>query len=134
MKVRIQDQSDSPTKFTNVGSGVEIDRPLVFALFDSDNQVVNINSKDNLRIFTPPGSDSTVKGVNSVNFQAGLATVEGIIFVDQPGAKNISFKTSTDAIDAEKVSSVFPDQDSNNDITVDFRFCEPGEENTQQGT
>ncbi|CAI2374896.1 unnamed protein product [Moneuplotes crassus] len=134
VKVRIEGQSDSYIKFTDVGSGITMPSSLVFALLDYDNQVVSLNSEDTFGIFAPAGSNATVKGVNSVNFNAGIATIEGIMFVDQPGSKNVKFDSSTAAIDKGRVSLAFPDQDFNNDITVDFRFCQPGEEATDQGT
>ncbi|CAI2378749.1 unnamed protein product [Moneuplotes crassus] len=134
VKVRIEGQPDSYIKFTDVGSGVAMSSSLVFALLDFDNQVVSLNSEDTFGIFAPIGSNATVKGVNSVNFNAGIAIIEGIMFVDQPGSKNMKFDSSTAAIDKGRVSLAFPDQDFNNDITVNFRFCQPGEEATDQGT
>ena len=134
IKVRIKDQPTSFIKLTNIGSGVSIPSPIEFALLDYDNQVVNLNNEDQIGIFALSGSNSTVGGVNSFNFRSGIATVEGIIFANQPGARNVMFDTNTDAIDKSKVATAFPGQDFNSDITVDFRFCEPGEEITAQGT
>ncbi|CAI2367919.1 unnamed protein product [Moneuplotes crassus] len=139
VKVRIKEQPFSFMKFTNIGSGVSLSQPIELALFDFDNQIISLNNEDQLGIFplinpNDKNHTNTIRGVSTVNFNAGIAIVDEIIFIDQPGSKNVIFKALTTAIDQAKASLAFPDQDFNNDITVDFRFCQPGEEVTDQRT
>jgi hypothetical protein len=121
-------------KFEDIGSGVTLPSPVIFELLDYDNQVVNLNSEDQVSLFATSGSNATIKGVSSVNLNNGVATFDGIMFVDEPGHNNVSFYASTNAISEAQVLSAFPGEDFNNNLTVDFRYCQPGEQEGDQGT
>ena len=69
VKVKIKDQPNDDLKFSNIGSGVAMSSPVMLALMDYDDQVVNLNNQDQIGIFASPGSKSTVKGTNSFPFQ-----------------------------------------------------------------
>ncbi|CAI2368858.1 unnamed protein product [Moneuplotes crassus] len=134
VKIRMRDSPNSKLRLTNIGSGVEMSSSIQLALLDYDDQVLNLANEDQVGIFAYPNSNSTVAGINSFVFHSGIATVERIIFSHKPGEENIMFYATTKAVDNKKVSAAFPGQDFNNNISVDFRFCEPGEEITQQST
>ncbi|CAI2370232.1 unnamed protein product [Moneuplotes crassus] len=134
VKIRLKNDLNSNIELSGIGSGVAISSPLEIALLDYDNQEMNLNNEDQIGIFTQIGSSASVEGINSFPFKSGIANIEGIIFVSQPGSKNVTFNAHTSAIDSKKVSTAFPNKDFSSNITVDFRFCEPGEEITQQNT
>ncbi|CAI2371546.1 unnamed protein product [Moneuplotes crassus] len=134
IKVRIKDQPNTKVKFSDIGSGISISTPIVLALLDYDGQIVNLNNEDQVSVLSPSGSNSSILGVSSVTLEAGIATIDGIIFVDEPGIQNSTFLLSTDAIDRVKVSTVFPSENFSNEITVNFRYCQPGEEITSSRT
>ncbi|CAI2373025.1 unnamed protein product [Moneuplotes crassus] len=134
VKMKMKNDSDSQIHLTGIGSGVVISAPVKLALLDYDNQVMNLNNVDQVGIFSQNSSHSIVGGANSFPFKSGIATVEGIIFESKPGSKNVTFNAPTSAIDSNKVNTAFPNEDFSSYITVDFRFCEPGEEITHQNT
>ena len=112
---------------TNVGSGIEYTNDITLALVDYDDQVMVLNHQDLINISPLNYSESSILSNNHGQLIEGVTTFNDLIFQGQPGISNVKFAVSSNAIDLDKIQSVFGAQISENHIDVSFRWCKPGE-------
>ena len=110
----------------NAASGIQYDQEVKFSLIDYYNQTMSLNSVNQITINPVNKTAVSMKGTNSGLLRNGVATFNNLIFNTQPGSTNIQFIASSKAIDSVKVKEVYGSV-SNNLISVNFRFCKPGE-------
>ena len=134
--VRVYQKESSSDKITidNVGSGIKL-QTLVLVLADYDNQTMVLDSISQLKIL-PTLNSSKVSGINVAKLWNGIASFDQLVFISNPGSKNVIYQISSKAIDEAKLIEVFGRQVYSNSITVSFRFCQPGEiiQNSQCNT
>ena len=111
----------------NVGSGIEIHNEFVLALVDYDNQVMVSNDQDLISINPLNFSESSILSNKHGQLMEGVTAFNKLLFRSQPGTSNVKFVASSNAIDSDKIQSVFGTQISDNYIDVSFRWCKPGE-------
>jgi hypothetical protein len=111
----------------NIGSKIQLETPLNLRLVDYDGQTMNQNSFNQILIQAVSETTSSVSGFNSELLKEGVATFDAIQFVGSPGSKNVKYQASSKAINKAKIDQVFGSQLSDNQISVNFRFCRPGE-------
>lgn len=66
-------------------------------------------------------------GTTSVKVTEGIGLFDSIQFTSSPGATNIPFSFTSDAIDMSIMRKQYGQNYSLKNITVNFRFCKPGE-------
>lgn len=98
----------------DVGSGVEYQGDLTFALVDADDQTMVLDDVSILKM-TPITSNSSVTGTDFAKVVNGVGSFQGVTFKSHPGGQNIVYRITSEAI-----STYF-------DLTVSFRYCMPGE-------
>jgi hypothetical protein len=70
---------------------------------------------------------ASVKGTPYGKVTQGVSDFKNLIFVGEPGIKNIKFEAYSKAIDIQKLDIQYSDGNIENFIDVSFRFCQPGE-------
>ena len=134
VKIIMNGSSTDSISIDNVGSGIQYDSQLHLALVDYDNQTMLLDSQDSITINPLNFSESSIFGTNTGLLQNGVSSFTDLIFENQPGATDVVFVSSSKAIDSTKINEVFGSNISDNYIHVSFRWCKPGEIDTQTGT
>jgi predicted outer membrane repeat protein len=127
VKILLNDSSPEHMFLNNIGSKIQLETPLNLRLVDYDMQTMSQNSFNQILIQAVNETTSSVSGFNSELLKQGVATFDAIQFVASPGSKNIKYQASSKAIDKVKIEEVFGFQLSDNQISINFRFCRPGE-------
>ena len=110
----------------NMVSGVQYDQNIKFSVVDYYNQTMFLNSVNKLTINSVNKTAVLMKVINSSLLRSGVATFNNLIVITKPGSTNMLLQATTSAIDSAKVKEV-DGSVSNNLISVNFRFCKPGE-------
>ena len=130
VKIRLDSAVTDEIKLQNVGSGVVIDNSISLALVDYDNQTMVLENASQISIFAKNSSDVKALGTNTALLRQGVAVFDSIIFAASPGETGAEYYATSKAIDTDKISNAYGGPVSNNTISVDFRYCQPGEEIT----
>jgi hypothetical protein len=91
-----------------------------------------LNNINTILVQAVNSANSSVEGFNSEVLYSGVATFENMEFVSSPGSKNVVFQASSKAINTDKINAIFGSQLSTNQIRVNFRYCMPGEYQTER--
>lgn len=126
VKIKIKDSTDDLMNFSNVGSGIQSDVIFTLALYDYDEQIMNLDSSSQILIKTLD-SEGELAGTTSVTIKNGEAFLNDVTFIANPGTTNVNYKVSSTGINNEVVVKQFGSTFTQNDIIVSFRFCKPGE-------
>ena len=126
-KINFVDSDYDKMKLTNVGSGIVHNEELKFALRDFDDQVMVLNDVDQITVASLQTDISSIQGVNSKVLVNGISTFDEFISITDPGSTNVEFKLTSKAIDSDKVKDVLGLNVSDNILSIDFRYCKPGE-------
>jgi hypothetical protein len=105
----------------DVGSNIRYEQELKFALLDYDDQVMVLNSVNQIVITPVDSAVSSIRGVNTVLLKNGVATFDNLVAVAKYGSHNIKYTVNSKAIDSIKVRAVYGLTRSNNTITMNFR-------------
>lgn len=122
---------DTNVELSNVGSGIAYPAELKFILIDFDNQTMILINSTQIKIF-PLTPLASISGISEVKIDSGVATFTNVIFESQPGTRNIVYKLNSELVDSKKVTHL--ELPTNNTITVNFRYCKPGEFVQEDGT
>ena len=126
IRIVMNGNSSAQMAFDNIASGVQYDQEVKLSLVDYDDQTMSLISIKQITINPVNKTVVSMKGTNSGLLRNGVATFNNLIFNTQPGSTNIQFIASSKAIDSIKVKEVYGSVSSNL-ISVNFRFCKPGE-------
>lgn len=126
VKVKLKERIKDKIHFSNVGSGISYSAGFSLALYDHDDQIMAIDNTSQIKIsgFTP---GSQVLGINEVKVTAGAATFSDVIFIQKPGATDVLFEVTSTGTNMKNLRLAYGQDYSLEKITVDFRFCKPGE-------
>ncbi|CAI2371780.1 unnamed protein product [Moneuplotes crassus] len=127
IRIRMTQDIHSDMSLTNVGPGIGLDSSIKLSLLDFDNQTMVMNNADQISIFAVDTQSSSVRGTNTVQLDKGVSEFDSIQFVSEIGSKNVEYRAVSNTIDNTKVNKLFDSSLVENQITVDFRFCKPGE-------
>jgi hypothetical protein len=111
----------------DVGSNIRYEHELKFALLDYDNQVMVLNSVNQIVITPVDSAVSSIRGVNTVLLKDGVATFNNLIAVAKYGSQNIKYTVNSKAINSARVREMYGSTSNNNIITMNFRNWKPGE-------
>ena len=59
-----------------------------------------------------------------------MTSFDSLVFVSASGTSNVLYDVTSKAIDSSKVRDVFGQTINDTTISVNFRYCKPGEVNT----
>jgi predicted outer membrane repeat protein len=127
VKILLNDSNSEHMVLNNIGSKIQLETPLNLKLVDYDGQTMNQNNFNQILIQATDEKISSISGFNSELLREGVVTFHAIQFVGSPGSKNVKYQASSKAIDKSKIDQVFGSQLSDNQISVNFRFCRSGE-------
>jgi hypothetical protein len=105
----------------DVGSNIRYEHELKFALLDYDDQVMVLNSVNQIMITPVNSTVSSIRGVNSVLLKNGVANFDNLIAVAKYGSQNIKYTVNSKAINSAKVREVYGSTSTNSTITMNFR-------------
>jgi hypothetical protein len=124
--IKIVKDGSQSIALDNIGSGTLIESPLQLTLMDYQNQVWISNQTAQIKI-TSADSSSKVSGIDYAVVTEGHATFDSLVFTAEPGKEDVKYSLSSKAIDSNKLSKVFGNQIGSNEVSVNFRYCKPGE-------
>ena len=130
VKIKLYSNMLESIVLDDVGSGIMYDQTLEFGLFDYDDQVMILNSQDQVTISATDSQSSSVSGINSGLLNQGMTSFDSLVFVSASGTSNVLYDVRSKAIDSRKVRDVFGQTINDTTISVNFRYCKPGEVNT----
>mmetsp|Transcript_32044 Transcript_32044/g.31432 ORF Transcript_32044/g.31432 Transcript_32044/m.31432 type:complete len:142 (-) Transcript_32044:63-488(-) len=114
-------------KLEDLAPGIAYDGTLKFAVKDYDDQIMVLDSHNQISLIAANSTAAEVKGFNIQPLVNGIASFDNFIVHTSPGNQDVIVTASSKAIDQAKISTVFGNPISNNTIEVDTRFCKPGE-------
>ena len=127
VKIKLVNSTQDEILLDNVGSGITYPQTLHLGLYDYDDQIMVLDSSNQIIISPVDLQSSDVSGINLGLLDQGSTSLDSIAFISSPGSVNVQFKATSKAIDDDKIQNVFSNSASNNTINVNFRFCQPGE-------
>ena len=127
VKIRLVNSTENDVNLSNVGSGIAYGQTLTFGLYDYDDQVMVLDNSDQLTISAINTQSSSISGINVGLLNQGVTSFDNLRFISAPGSTNVHYRISSKVIDSDKIQNVFGQSISDNNIYVDFRYCEPGE-------
>ena len=127
VKIKLVNSTQDEVYLSNVGSGITYPQTLHLGLYDYDDQIMVLDSTDQISISPVDQQSSDVSGINVGLLNQGSTSFDSIAFISSPGSVNVQFKATSKVIDEDKIQNVFSDTISNNTIYANFRFCQPGE-------
>lgn len=113
----------------NIPSGQVSPVVLEFSVVDADDNLSKDVDGTSITIF-PIEPNTTVLGGTSEEIVLGVAHFRGIIFQAKPGSKNVKFGIRSNAINKSKILKQYGVESIQEPLYVSFRFCEPGEVDT----
>jgi hypothetical protein len=133
--VRIKEISSDSNKIflDHVGPSIKLKAPLILRLVDYDDQTMVLDSSSQILIQPANRSISSLSGFNSESLHQGVAVFENITFLAKPGSQNTTFFALSKAIEVNKIKKAFKDVRWENEIIVNFRYCQPGEKISENG-
>ena len=130
---RIINMEDFLTKIeiSEIASGMSYNKILKLALKDFDNQTM-VLEHSNIAKISPITANASIEGIDYGKFRNGIATLQGLAFVSNPGTKNVEFSITSKAIDTTIISQILattPEELKaySTSLTANFRYCQPGE-------
>ena len=127
VKIKLVNSTQDEVHLNNVGSGITYPQTLNLGLYDYDDQIMVLDSTEQISISPVDQQTSDASGVNVGLLNQGSTSFGSIAFISSPGSVNVEFRATSKAIDDDKIHNVFTNSVSNNTINVNFRFCRPGE-------
>ena len=122
VKIRRTDSDEDYIRIKNVGSGVILDQTLTLALYDYDDQIMNLDSVNKVSILAIDTDASSTSGANTGLLNNGVVSFDTIKFIAKPGTSSILYRAFCKAIDYDKIFDAFKHNISQNNIDVNFRF------------
>ena len=128
IKVKVDNSSENSVIMSNAVSG-QTSQEFTFSILDYDNQIINLDSTSKITIKArTTGAQVIGKNIGVAN--TGVAKMEGIVFISEPGSKNIVFSVNPNSIDLNIAKAVYGINYTFPSIISSFRYCKPGEYNS----
>ena len=127
VKVILEGSVSDKMKINNIGPGIPYDKTLKFIVKDFDNQIMVLDSQNQISITPADPSIAKVKGFNIQPLVNGVASFENLIVHADAGSSGIILDVTSKSIDKRKINDIFGSQISDNTIELNLRFCKPGE-------
>ena len=124
---KIGSKNGEPMRIKDATSGLRIKTPIELAIFDFDNQVMELDSSSQINIF-PISKNTSIKGINTAIVKKGSALFNNLVVVSEPGSNRNELEISSNIIDKAKVALAFDNQIVHPKLIIDFNYCKPGEQ------
>ncbi|CAI2368076.1 unnamed protein product [Moneuplotes crassus] len=127
-KIELTDSSQgNDIILENVGSGITIDQTLTLAIYDIDNQIMNLDNSSQIVILSRNASEANTKGFNILSVNQGIAQFDNFAAIIRDNKRSSNFTLSSKSINTDKVQEVLGSLFSQKDLQINFRDCQPGE-------
>jgi len=133
IRVIMQGNSNNEITVDNVGSGITYPSVIKLALIDYDRQEITIENTTQIKI-TSRTAGSSVSGVDYAVAVGGVGTFDNLNFKYKPGVANVTFSVTSKAINLPRIAAAYELESASSDISVNFRYCKPGERQNQDDT
>jgi hypothetical protein len=137
VKIYYEDSNTVKQTLTDVGSGLSYATGTKFELrvVDLDDQVMNLLSEDTIKI-SPVSVNASVTSIDYIRLSSGEAKFEAVTLSSQVGVSNIKYTMTSKAIDYVIINTILKNSSNedefDNEFTVNFRYCKPGEIETSE--
>ncbi|CAI2363934.1 unnamed protein product [Moneuplotes crassus] len=125
IKISQVNSSIQNIEFDFVGSGIKYPSEIKLQIVDHDGQNIATDSTSQIKI-SPITSNTFLTGIDYAQVKNGVGTFDNLVFQAAPGKSGIEYKAFSKSIDSSLVTRVYGSIDQNL-ITVNFRWCQPGE-------
>ena len=122
VKITMADDLKMNLAIDKLGSGIKYEKQLGLVVRDYDDQRMVLNNKDQIILTSNDNTKAQVLGFNSAPLIKGEAKFDNFIVVAKPGAENIKVLASSNAINKNKISTIFGSAQSGNLININFRY------------
>ena len=126
-QIFIKDNINKAILFNNAGSGITYNSSFVLALYDQDDQIVVADSVSQITI-SGDSIKTKVAGTNLLKVNKGTANFSNIVFYSDPGTSISKFTLTSSGIPLSNLKTVYGSNYTINNVFVNFRFCQPGEQ------
>ena len=123
----INSSKDDEIVVSGVGSGIILQKNLKIALIDYDEQVMVLDNSSQVIILSKNLTEAKISGVNTVKIKNGVGIFTRFAAISKPGSTGITFKISSKSINQQEISTIFENEITQKDLTMNFRFWKPGE-------
>ncbi|CAI2365911.1 unnamed protein product [Moneuplotes crassus] len=125
IKISQSGSSMENIKFDSVGSGIKLSSEVELKLVDYDGQEITTDSTSQIKIF-PITSNASLIGIDYAQVRNGIGAFDNLVLQAAPGRPGVEYRAFSKSIDESLVTKVYGSVDQNL-ITVNFRWCQPGE-------
>ena len=125
VQIKIENSTQQIFTVSNAASG-QINQEFKFSILDFDNQIMNLDSTSKITVKANTNG-SQVDGKNIGVAHLGIINLNELIFINKPGSQNVSFSVNSDSIKLNIAKAIYGSNYSLPVISVNFRFCRPGE-------
>ena len=125
IQIKIGNSTQQIFTVSNAASG-HINQEFKFSIQDFDNQIMNLDSTSKI-IIKANTNGSQVDGKNIGVAHLGIVNLNELIFINKPGSQNVIFSVNSDSINLNIAKAIYGPNYSLPVISVNFRFCRPGE-------
>ena len=125
IQIRIGNNTQQIFTVSNATSG-QISQEFQFSILDFDSQIMNLDSTSKITV-KAKASGSQVDGKNIGVANLGNVNLSELIFIYKPGSQNVKFSVNSDSINLNTAKAIYGSNYSLPIISVNFRFCRPGE-------
>ena len=105
----------------DIGSGITIDQVVKLAIFDVDNQVMNLDNSSQIIILPKNISEASIRGINVVSVDEGIAQFDNVAVIAKNDTRASQFTLNSKSIDTNKVSEVLGSSFTQKDLQIKFR-------------
>ena len=112
---------------SDVGSGIRIPQTIKLALFDINDQIMNLDNSSLISIIPRNTSKVSLKGANVISMTKGIAEFDNMAAIIDLDYRVANFSLNWQIIDKNKVKNVLGSDYQQNDLVIHFRDCQPGE-------
>ena len=123
----VNGQKDEIRELNDVPSGISINQTITLAIIDIYQDVIMANDNTSSIKIIPLSNETEVSGQDTVTVTQGIGTFESLKFIASPGLSDVKFLIRSSAIDYEMVQEIDPVKYADQVISVNFRWCQPGE-------
>ena len=125
IKIKIGNTTQNTIIVDNAVSG-QISQAFTFSILDYDNQAMNLDSASKITIKAQTAG-AQINGKSIQVADAGIVKLSELIFINSPGSRNVQFSVNSDSINLNYAKAIYGSNYTLPVITVNFRFCRPGE-------
>jgi hypothetical protein len=119
IRMRMGNATANNLMISDVPSGIKYQNILNFSLVDHDDQVMVLDDVSLIEV--KGGSNFSTSETTAVKVTKGISTFDNLVFIANPGMKNVLFQIQSDALDLHALQLQYSEP-FDNKLDVSFRY------------